>query len=362
MLEQPSRQPPSTQPGTSLTVADDPPDDLKVESGYLVGRAEAFIGASRAPNTVRGYESDWRHFVGWSARHHAPSLPADPRLVALYLTSLAEGRREGGIWTEPPRRVTTLDRRLSAIRHYHRAAGHELDTRDPILRDTWRGIRRTLGVAPRGKAPTVTEFLRAMADTLPASPAGVRDRALLLVGFAGAFRRSELVAIDHAHCARHRDGIIITIPFSKTDQEGHADEVGLPYGAHPETCPVRALTDWLALADISDGPVFRPITRYGHIAPTRLTDRGVALVIKRAVSAARDAAIARGNTALAESLDPARYAGHSLRAGFITSAAAAGVSESDIMRQSRHKRSDTLRKYIRHATVFRQNAAAKVGL
>jgi integrase len=335
---------------------------LAVEAGYLVSQAEAYIGAARASNTVRGYESDWRHFTAWCARHHAPPLPADPRLVALYLTSLADGRRDGTVWIELPRRVTTLDRRLSAIRHFHRAAGHELDTHDPVLRDTWRGIRRTLGNAPRGKAPTVTEFLRAMVDTLPLSPSGVRDRALLLVGFAGAFRRSELVAIDHAHCARHRDGIIITIPFSKTDQEGHAEEVGLPYGAHPETCPVRALTDWLALAAITHGPVFRPITRHSHIAPTRLTDRGVALVIKRAVAAARDAALARGNSALAESLDPARYAGHSLRAGFITSAAAAGVSESDIMRQSRHKRGDTLRKYIRHATVFRQNAAAKVGL
>jgi integrase len=349
---------PEPSSGTRLTVHDAP----NVEAGYLVARTEAYIGAARAPNTVRGYESDWRHFTGWCARHHAPSLPADPRLVALYLTSLAEGRRDGGDWIERPRRLTTLDRRLSAIRHFHRAAGHELDTRDPVLRDTWRGIRRTHGIAPRGKAPTVTEFLRAMIDTLPMSSSGVRDRALLLVGFAGAFRRSELVAIDHAHCARHRDGIIVTIPFSKTDQEGRADEVGLPYGAHPETCPVRALTDWLGLAEITEGPVFRPITRHGHIAPTRLTDRGVALVIKRAVSAARDAAIERGNTALADSMDPARYAGHSLRAGFITSAAAAGVSESDIMRQSRHKRGDTLRKYIRHATVFRQNAAAKVGL
>jgi integrase len=335
---------------------------LAVDTGHLTSRAEAYIGAARAPNTVRGYESDWRHFAGWCAQRHAPSLPADPRLVALYLASLAEGRRQGGVWIEPPRRVTTLDRRLSAIRHFHRTAGHELDTHDAVLRDTWRGIRRTLGVATRGKTPTVTEFLRAMVDTLPLSPAGVRDRALLLVGFAGAFRRSELVAIDHAHCALHRDGIIITIPFSKTDQEGRTEEVGLPYGAHPETCPVRALTDWLALAGITEGPVFRPITRYGHIAPSRLTDRGVALVIKRAVAAARDAALARGNSALAGSMDPARYAGHSLRAGFITSAAAAGVSESDIMRQSRHKHGDALRKYIRHATVFRQNAAAKVGL
>jgi integrase len=340
------------------------PSGVTVESATLLRRTSDYISAARAPNTVRAYLADWQHFTAWCARHHAPSLPADPRLVALYLTSLAEGTHDitTGVWSELPRRVTTLDRRLSAIRHHHRAAGYELDTNDATLRDTWRGIRRTLGNAPRGKAPTVTEFLRAMLDTLPMSASGVRDRALLLTGFAGAFRRSELVAIDHEHCARHRDGIIISVPFSKTDQEGRSEEVGLPYGTHPETCPVRALSDWMSFARIESGPLFRPITRHGHIAPTRLTDRAVALIIKRAVSAARDAARERGNTALAESLDPARYAGHSLRAGFITSAAAAGVSEGDIMRQSRHKRGDSLRKYIRHATVFRQNAAAKVGL
>ena len=347
----------------SPTPAGPPTTALTVEAGRLLQRAESYIGAARAPNTVRGYAADWRHFEQWCAAHHASPLPADTRLVALYLTALIEGTRApDGQWVERPRRVTTLDRRLSAIRHVHRAAGYELDASEPVLRDTWRGIRRTHGVAPRGKAPTVTEFLRVLLLTLPDDASGIRDRALLLVGFAGAFRRSELVAIDHEHCATHRDGIIITIPFCKTDQEGRADEVGLPYGEHLETCPVRALTDWLAFAEITTGPVFRPITRHGHIAPTRLTDRGVALVIKRAVTAARDAARERDNDALADSLDPARYAGHSLRAGFITSAAAAGVSESDIMRQSRHKRGDTLRKYIRHATVFRQNAAAKVGL
>ena len=201
-----------------------------------------------------------------------------------------------------------------------------------------------------------------MPDTLPMSPSGVRDRALLLIGFAGAFRRSELVAIDHPHCARHRDGIIITIPFSKTDQEGRPEEVGLPYGAHPERAPsARSRIG-------SPSPGFTTVRCSGRsraTATSRPRASPIAAsrsIIKRAVSAARDAARERGNTALAESLDPARYAGHSLRAGFITSAAAAGVSEGDIMRQSRHKRSDSLRKYIRHATVFRQNAAAKVGL
>ncbi|MGI8547324.1 MAG: site-specific integrase [Gemmatimonadaceae bacterium] len=191
---------------------------------------------------------------------------------------------------------------------------------------------------------------------------GIRDRALLLLGFAGCYRRSELVSIDHEHVAEHRDGLVISLLWSKTDQEGHGSEKGIPYGQHPETCPVRALKEWLAVASISEGPIFRPVTRYGHIAATRLTDKGVARIVKRVVLAAHVAAVANGNQAVAEHLDPRRYAGHSLRAGFITSAAAAGVATHDIMRQSEHKREETLRKYIRHATIFRQNAASKVGL
>lgn len=155
---------------------------------------------------------------------------------------------------------------------------------------------------------------------------------------------------------------MVSLESSKTDQEGRGAEKGIPYGQHPETCPVRALKDWVALAGITEGPLFRPVTRHDRILPMRLSDRAVALVVKRAVLAAKAVAIAAGNRVLADSLDPKRYAGHSLRAGFITSAAAAGVSTHDIMRQRGHAREETLRKYIRHATVFRQNAATKVGV
>jgi integrase len=242
-------------------------------------------------------------------------------------------------------------------------AGDELNTRDPVLRDTWRGIRRTVGTASVGKSPIVTEYLKALLETLdPTTPAGARDRALLLVDFAGCFRRSELVALDVADVIYQKDGLVLTLQRSKTDQEAQGDTRGIPYGVHPETCPVQALDTWLRLGGIQEGPIFRAVTRYGTVRPERLTAQSVALVVKRAVSAARAAAIEAGNQWLAQTMDPRYYAGHSLRAGFITSAAAAGVSESDIMRQSGHARGDTLRKYIRHATVFRQNAAAKVGL
>ena len=327
------------------------PSATLAEAAAIEEQTASYASRARAANTRRAYDADWAHFTTWCNRFRAESLPADPRIVARYLSAFAEQLK-----------VSTLQRRLSAIQHFHRAAGLELDTRHAALRDTWRGIRRVHGTAPTQKVPTITEILRAVLEPIPPSLGGVRDRALLLVGFAGCFRRSELVSIDHADLARHRDGIVIHLRSSKTDQEGEGAEIGIPYGAHPETCPIRALTDWLDATGITEGPVFRPVNRHGRVLPERLTDRSVALIVKRSVQAARDVALTQGNVALSEYLDPKRFAGHSLRAGFITSAAAAGVGESDIMRQSRHTRGDTLRKYIRHATVFRQNAASKVGL
>jgi integrase len=183
-----------------------------------------------------------------------------------------------------------------------------------------------------------------MVETLQESLIGARDRALLLVGFAGAFRRSELVALDVRDVAFTTEGLMITLRRSKTDQEGQGRSVGLPYGSRLETCPVRSLRAWLALSEITSGPLFRPINRHGTMAEGRLSDRAVALVVKR--------------TAKAAGLDPAKYAGHSLRAGLATSAAAAGVSERAIMNQTGHKSAATVRKYIREGSLFRENAAA----
>jgi integrase len=327
------------------------------------GAASSYLAAAYSRHTRRAYDADWRHFTAWCERHAARALPADPGIVAGYLTALAEGARApDGHWLERPRALATLARRLAAIRQYHRAAGLPFDARDPTLHATWHGIQRVHAAAPRAKVPTVTELLRALVAVLPSTAGGVRDRALLLVGFAGAMRRAELVAIDLAHCAWHVDGLVITIAPLDAPPDAAAEDVGLPYGEHPETCPVRAMAHWLATADIAEGPVFRPGTRHGTVVPHRLSGRAVALVIKRAVGAAQASARAQGNSLLAESLDPGRYAGHSLRAGFIVSAAAAGVPEVDIMRQSRHKRADALHKYVRQAAVFRQNAAARVGL
>ena len=230
-----------------------------------------------------------------------------------------------------------------------RAAGLPTPTDDAGVRALWRGIRRRKGTAQVGKTAAVTAPVRRMVEALPAGTAlGVRDRALLLVGFAGAFRRSELVAPDVADVDWTADGLVITVRRSKTDQEGEGAKVGVPYGRFPETCPVRRLRAWLDWAAITAGPIFRTVTRHGQVLEQRLSDRAVALAVKRAAELA--------------GLDAARYAGHSLRAGLATSAAIAGAEERDIMRQTRHTSVAVARRYIRDGSLFRRNAAAAVGL
>jgi integrase len=215
------------------------------------------------------------------------------------------------------------------------------------VREVLRGIARRHGSRQRGKRAAVTADVRAMVGTLDASPQGQRDRALLLLGFAGAFRRGELVALDVADIETVDDGLIVTIRQGKTDQEGAGREVGIPYGSRLQTCPVRALTRWLAVSVITEGPVFRPINRHGQIRPARLSAQSVALIVKR--------------TAAAAGLDPKVYAGHSLRAGLATAAAARGVSERAIMDLTGHKSLPMVRRYIRKGSLFTNNAA-EVGL
>jgi site-specific recombinase XerD len=264
-------------------------------------------------------------------------LPAAPETVAYYLAALAE--------THKP---ATLTRRISAISQAHQAAGHESPTHSALVRKALAGIRREKGVAPDAKAPlTVADLRTIVRDHLPAGLKGTRDRALLLVGFAGAFRRSELAGIDAEHLEFVPEGMVVTLPRSKTDQEGAGREVGIPFG-HEETCPVRALDAWLAAAGIEAGPAFRPVNRHGQAAAGRLSGRSVALVVKHYI-----AAIGK---------DPAAYAGHSLRSGHVTEAARQGVQERDIMEQTGHRSTATLRRYIHKGSLFRDNSAAALGL
>jgi integrase len=224
----------------------------------------------------------------------------------------------------------------------------ETPTGSAKVRLVMAGIRRTKGTAQTGKTPILVDDLRRILAGLPGNLLGVRDRVLLLIGFCGAFRRSELVALDAADVAVTREGLVVTIRRSKTDQEGEGRKLGIPYASHLETCPVRSLQDWLEKSGITEGPLFRPIDRFGRMASIRLSAAAVGEIVKK--------------YAAAVGLDATEFAGHSLRSGLATSAAAAGASERSIMRQTGHRSEKMVRRYIRDGSLFRENAVATVGL
>lgn len=295
-----------------------------------------YADASKAENTRRAYASHWQQFVTWCSDHREQSLPAYPSTVANYITEIA-GRLKVG----------TIERRLSAIAYAHKLQGHTPPTASPQVESVIAGIRRTHGTKQTGKKAATVDILRRLVATCENSTIGTRDRALLLVGFAGAFRRSELVALDVGDVETVEQGLKITIRRSKTDQEGAGRVLGIPYGTG-DTCPVVALRAWLKSAGISEGALFRGVNRHGEVAAARLSGKGVARAVKRAAAAA--------------GLDESVFAGHSLRAGLATSAAAAGVEERVIANQTGHKSMTVLRRYIRDGSLFRDNAAGKVGL
>lgn len=301
-------------------------------------KARSYAANAKAASTRRAYSSDWRHFEQWCAGAGLTSLPAEPETVALYLAQLADTCK-----------TATVSRRMAAIAARHKACGLEspASMRHGAVASVWQGIRRTNGVAQNAKAPVLVEDLRAMVRSLRPGVIGTRDRALLLIGFAGAFRRSELVALQFEDVQFTSDGLVVTLRRSKTDQEGEGRKVGIPYGSNPDTCPVRALKEWLETAAIESGPLFRSITRHGRIGAS-MSGCAVALVVKQYASDA--------------GLERASVAGHSLRAGLATSAAIAGASERSIMNQTGHRSAQMVRRYIRDASLFHENAAAKVGL
>ena len=282
-----------------------------------------------------------RAIGGVSARgcesHELGPLPASPETVASYIAECAERLKVGSI-----------QRRLNAVAEAHKAAGLESPTHHAIVANTMKGIRRIMGTAPIQKAAALTDDIRAMVDATDAGLIGLRDRALVLLGFAGAFRRSELVGLTVEDCAFGKDGLTVTLRRSKTDQAGAGRKIGIPYGSNPETCPVRCLQDWLAQAAVGTGPLFRSINRHGQVQPGRLSGIDVARVVKKLAERA--------------GLDAAKYAGHSLRAGHATSAAIAGASERSIMNQTGHRSVQMVRRYIRDGSLFRENSAGKLGL
>lgn len=309
------------------------------ELATLTARAEEYIRHSKAAATLDAYQSDWVDFTQFAAARSLPSLPAAPESIAVYIAHLADSGK----------RVSTIERRLAAISKAHATAG--LDSpcamRHACVSETLKGVRRAIGTAQVAKAPAITEYLRQMLNTCPSTLKGKRDRALLLLGFAGAFRRSELVALNVSDTEHVPEGIVITICRSKTDQEGESRKVGIAFGSNEATCPVRALTAWLAAGSIESGLVFRRIDRHSNVYD-RLTDQSVALLVKSYAEAA--------------GLNPAFFAGHSLRAGLATSAANAGAAERDIMAQTGHRSERMVRRYIRSGTLCHSNVSRVVGL
>ena len=257
--------------------------------------------------------------------------------MALYLTERAG--------TLAP---STLNRRVAAISVRHQDHGLDSPTHHPEVRAVLTGIRRTTGTAPRQVAPASIGDIRRMVAHLPDTTVGGRDKALLLVGFTGALRRSELVALNVGDLKGRDEGLRVRIRRSKTDQEAKGREVALPYGTDRLTCPVTAVREWLDHADITRGPVFRAVDRHGNVAATRLSDRSVANIVKRSAERA--------------GLDPAQFSGHSLRAGFATTAAANGANERQIANQTGHTSMEVLRGYIRRGSLFTDNAATRLGL
>ncbi|TLS17957.1 MAG: site-specific integrase [Betaproteobacteria bacterium] len=287
-----------------------------------------YIRASLSHSSRRAYRSDIEHFQRWGGL-----IPSPPELVAHYLANHA------GVLS-----AATLARRLVSISKAHTTQGYPSPARDGLVRATLRGIRHTHGSAQRQVAPAVREDILSMVAGLQGVK-GLRDQALLLVGFAGAFRRSELVSLQLSDIEWVQQGFIAHLRFSKTDQQGIGRKVAIPY-ARGASCPVRALQSWIEVAGISVGPIFRSVSKGDVVSQAGLTPQAVALIVKE--------------RAKAVGLDPRNYSGHSLRAGLITSAAKLGVSSWKIRQQTGHKSDAMLGRYIRDANIFVDNPAGAV--
>ena len=291
-----------------------------------------FAQAEKSTATRRAYRSDFEIFRTWCGTKGLSPLPASPEAVAAFLAFDAKSGTQS----------STLERRLAALRYAHKLAGHPSPTASEAVKATLRGIKRTLRHCTIRKAPATSEKIAAMAAATGKSVRGLRDRAMLLLGFAGAFRRSELVALDFSDLEFCNGGLRITIRRSKTDQEGDGATIAIAAGSF--ACPVKATRAWLKASRITRGPIFRPVSKSGRTLSRQLSDRAVAEIVKT---------YARRIGLKAED-----FSGHSLRAGFLTSAAQRGASIFKMMDVSRHKSIDTLRGYVRDAELFRDHAGS----
>lgn len=288
-----------------------------------------YVSLSLSENTKRAYRADLDHFIAWGG-----SIPCSAETLAEYLAAHAEQLA-----------TATIVRRIATIGKAHAAISKPNPAESELVRATIRGIKRTRTTNQTQAKPLLREdlfgVLQAIGDDIQAK----RDKALLLLGFASALRRSELVALDVEHLEQVQQGLVLTVQRSKTDQEGHGRKIGIPYG-RTRWCPVTAFNDWLNIAGIEAGPIFRAVSRHGHISDTRLNNGSVTTILRTRLSSA--------------GYDPAPYSAHSLRAGLATSAASAGVSSWKIRQQTGHASDTTLTRYIRDGQLFENNAVSAV--
>lgn len=310
-------------------------DEMNIEA--LEAAAKRYARAALSVNTRRAYAADWVDFEYWCKRTSRKSLPATVDSVCLYLTKMAAHLK-----------TSSLKRRITAIRKAHELSRFPSPTKDERLKTVVRGILRTNGEAQKHASPTLLRHIQKMLEVMPKNKKGIRDRTLLLLGFAGGLRRSELVALDIEDLALSDEGLAVVIRKSKTDQTGRGRTIGIGFGKNEDTCPIHALKNWLEVSGISSGRLFCPIDQWGYQSTTRLTDQSVRLILKESLKRA--------------GISQKGFSGHSLRAGFVTVAAINGASERDIQKTTGHVSLEVLRRYIRDADIFRQSASKKLGL
>ena len=299
------------------------------------------LKSSKANNTLRAYKSDFKDFGTFCAKHGLNSLPTEPKIVSLYLTHLSKNSK-----------ISTLRRRLVSISMVHKLKGHYLDTKHPIIIENLMGIRRIKGSIQKGKKPLLINHLKLIINSINEQKTNeikkLRDKTIILIGFGGGFRRTELISIDYEDLEFVSEGIKITLRKSKTDQFGEGMIKGLPYFNNQNYCPVINLKNWLEISNIKTGPIFRRFSKGSNLTEKRLTDQSVALLIKEYLSLA--------------GIENKNFAGHSLRSGFATAAADAGADERSIMAMTGHKTTQMVRRYIREANLFKNNALNKINI
>ena len=298
------------------------------------------LQSSKAINTIRAYKSDFKDFGLFCAQNGFKSLPSEPKIVSLYLTHLSTKEVK----------MSTLKRRLVSIGVIHKLKGHYLDTKHPIIIENIMGIKRRKGSVQKGKKPLLISNLKLIINVIDKSTyediRKYRDRSIILMGFSGGFRRNEIVSLDYDDLDFVSEGLKITLKRSKTDQFGEGSIKGLPYFDNPQYCPVLSLKNWIEISNISSGALFRRFSKGSKLSENRLTDQTVALLIKKYLKLA--------------GIDNKNYSGHSLRSGFATSAAESGAEERSIMAMTGHKSTEMVRRYIKEANLFKNNALNKI--